>query len=276
MFRTEVGSFNPDVIWIFKGMEIKPAALNWAKSKGIKLVSYNPDNPFIFTGKGSGNRNVIDSIGLYDFHFSYNLEIQKSLEGRYGAATAYLPFGFEIEGDLYEECVRQAEIQKVCFLGNPDIKRAAFIDDLAALGVKIDVFGNKWGAFVSHDNISVFEPVHGDDLWRTLRRYRVQLNLMRIHNEDSHNMRSFEVPGIGGIMLAPDTTEHRMFFEDKKEVFLFDSLLNCSEIIEHILGLSEYEALQIRENARLRSVSSGYSYKDRAAFVIDTLRHRYG
>src|SRR5450432_1720445 len=38
-----VEAFKPDLIWIFKGMEIFPETLEYAKKKGIKLVNYNPD-----------------------------------------------------------------------------------------------------------------------------------------------------------------------------------------------------------------------------------------
>src|ERR1700760_2255269 len=53
-----IGTSKPDIIWIFKGMEIFPDTLQWVRSRGIKLANYNPDNPFVFTGKGSGNKNV--------------------------------------------------------------------------------------------------------------------------------------------------------------------------------------------------------------------------
>jgi hypothetical protein len=75
-------------------MEIFPESLQWAKQKGIKLVSFNPDNPFIFTGKGSGNSNVTQSIPLYDLHFTYNHEIEQQLREKYRSKIAYLPFGF--------------------------------------------------------------------------------------------------------------------------------------------------------------------------------------
>ena len=55
--------------------------------------------------------------------------------------------------------------------------------------------------------------VESSDFWKVLRKYRVQLNLMRPHNLDSHNMRSIEVPAVGGIGLFPDTPDHERFFE---------------------------------------------------------------
>src|SRR5258708_17374779 len=52
-FKTIVNREKPDIIWIFKGMEISPDSLLWARQLGIKLVNYNPDNPFMFSGAGS-------------------------------------------------------------------------------------------------------------------------------------------------------------------------------------------------------------------------------
>ena len=52
-FKTAVEQFKPDIIWVFKGMEILPGSLEWAKAKSIFLVNYNGDSPFIFSGMGS-------------------------------------------------------------------------------------------------------------------------------------------------------------------------------------------------------------------------------
>ena len=276
LFKEAVETFKPTVIWIFKGMEIYPESLRWAKSKGIRLISYNPDNPFIFTGKGSGNNNVIKSLPMYDLHFTYNFTIEKRLRDQFKVITAYLPFGFELSDELFNECVLQPEVIKVCFLGNPDKQRADFIAKLAQNGIEIDLYGTNWDNYVRHPNLSIFKSVYGNDLWKVLRRYRVQLNLMRIHNEDSHNMRSFEVPGVGGIMVAPDTTEHRFFFTDKKEVFLFSDMNDCVQIIKEILLLTPEEANKIRDKTRVRSILSGYGYKERAGYALKIMEQWYG
>ncbi|TDH23308.1 hypothetical protein EXU57_17705 [Segetibacter sp. 3557_3] len=271
-FREVILANRPDVIFIFKGMEVFPSTINWAKQQGIRVVGYNPDNPFLFTGKGSGNKNVTDSIALYDLHFTYNTSIQKQIEKEYKLPVIYLPFGFELSEDLYEKCKAEQEVVRVCFLGNPDPDRAKFINSIAEAGIPIDLYGNDWNKFVNHQNIRVFSPIYGDEFWRTLRKYRVQLNLMRVHNPDSHNMRSFEVPGIGGIMLAPDTLEHRGFFEPDKEVFLFSDQQTCIQKIKYLISLDQQGAGQIRDRARARSLSSGYTYKDRAAQVLKALK----
>lgn len=271
IFCREVDHFKPDIIWIFKGMEITSESLIWAKNKGIRLVNYNPDNPFIFTGSGSGNKNITDSIPQYDLHFTYNLAIKKELEDNWNSKTAYLPFGFDVSDALYRKCVVKDEIIKACFLGNPDKTRARILNQLALYNIELDVYGNEWGKYGMHKNIKVYPPVYGDELWIVLRKYRLQLNLMRIHNEDSHNMRTFEVPGIGGIQIAPRTTEHELFFENGKEIFLYDTLLNCAELIRLLLSKSNDEANYIRETARKASLEKKYSYKDRAVQALDEL-----
>jgi spore maturation protein CgeB len=272
LFKETVEQFKPDVIWIFKGMEITPESLKWAKEKKIKLANYNPDNPFIFSGKGSGNSNVTKSIRYYDLHFTYNLSVKKKLEDDYHVPTVFLPFGFDLTEELFQACANQEEILKVCFAGNPDAERASFIKQMAEEGVRIDLFGHNWESYIKNPLISIFPPAYGESFWMLLRRYRVQLNLMRQHNEDSHNMRTFEVPAVGGIMLAPFTPEHELFFENGKEAFWFTEVHDAVNRANELIGLNNSGAEYIRQNARTRSLQSGYSYRARANTALVKLK----
>lgn len=272
-FKNDVEQFAPDVIWVFKGMELHPKTLQWAKTKGCSLVNYNPDNPFIFSGKGSGNENVTKSVGLYDLHFTYNLEIKRELETRFpNIPVKVLPFGFDIPEEVYAESIQIEEQLRVCFLGNPDKFRARFIQRLAEAGVQIDVYGNSWDRYIDHVNVQVYRPIYGKEVWRVLRRYRIQLNLMRMHNLDSHNMRTFELAGIGGIQLAPETVDHRHYFIPGKEIFLFNDIDTCLAEIDHLLNLTVKEAEEIRDRVRQKSMVHGFSYEARAIEVLRELR----
>ena len=273
LLHKEVRNFNPDIVWIFKGMQIFPNELVKIKQQKIKLINYNPDNPFVFSGRGSGNRNVTNSIKLYDLHFTYDREVNEIIKKTYNLPASILPFGFEVGNQLYDMCTEQSEILKVCFLGNPDQHRAGFIIALAEKGIQLEVYGVNWKRFVTHKNVEIHGPVSGNDFWKTLRKYRVQLNLMRIHNKNSHNMRSFEVPGIGGIMVAPKTDDHMMFFEDKKEVFLFKDVNSCFLVLKEVLEMPKEKSDIIRESARKRSMKSGYDYKNRAMEALRVIGH---
>lgn len=263
-FRQHVEQSRPDVIWIFKGMEILPESLQWVKTKGIRLVNYNPDSPFVFSGAGSGNKNVTESIPFYDLFLTYNPSDKIKMEKEYNIPSAILPFGYDLDEELYERACNEIEKRKLCFLGNPDKYRGRFLEELAEMGLVMDVYGNDWRNFVKHDNIFVNAPVYQDDFWITLRRYRIQLNLMRPHNPESHNMRTFEASGVGAIQLAPETEDHITYFKAGEDIFLYKDIESCFLQAKYLLGLNETEIATIRQATRSRALKNGYSYKARA------------
>lgn len=266
-----IDHFEPEIILVFKGMEIKPSTLSYAKSKNIFLINYNPDSPFVFSGKGSGNKNVKESISLFNVHITYDSHIKKNIEKYYNIPTHIIPFGFEINQNIIENLKNHKEIMKPCFIGMPDKYRVKFILDIAQSGIEIDVYGINWAKYIQHKNVTLFSPVYDDELYVTLYKYRVQLNYMRPHNLFSHNMRTFEIPAVGGIQLAPDTSDHRKYFKENREIFTYTDTYDCITKINYILSLSKIDILKFRAQARGRSVSSKYSYKDRVNEFIKIL-----
>jgi spore maturation protein CgeB len=269
IIKAEVLEFKPKTLLVFKGMEIQPKTLQWIKSKGIQVVNYNPDSPFIFSGMGSGNKNVTMSINLFDCYFTYDKTIYEELENR-AVKSAIIPFGFDSRGFIYKDLTEKEEVLKLCFLGNADKFRIDFLEKLAQRGVKIDLYGENWSAVKLHENISKYGPRYGLDFWNTLHRYAIQLNLLRPHNLDSHNMRSFDVPGAGGIMLAPRTSDHEAYFTEFSEVFLFSDLNEAIQHIEFILHLSFSERIKIRQAARLKAIEY-HTYSHRVKQLIQYL-----
>lgn len=255
----DVKRFNPNIIWVFKGMEVLPKTLKIWKNKNIKLVNYNPDNPFVFTGKGSGNKNITNSINLFDIHLSYDHQVLKELKTR-GLECAFFPFAVDINHVQFNEELKP--IDKLAFVGNPDKQRVAFINELAQLSVPLVVFGNNWANFKLDDSIEINGPVDVSQFQDIARNYRAMLNIMRIHNPDSHNMRSLEIPGFGGIQLATRTKDHQSFFEENKEIFLFDNASEAQKKWETILKLTKSELLKIR-NSAVQKVKSAHSYEQR-------------
>lgn len=256
----KVSYFNPDIIWVFKGMEVLPSTLKKWKNLNIKLVNYNPDNPFIFTGRGSGNKNVTNSIDLYDLHLSYDHQVLNELKNR-GLKCAFFPFAIDINLEPINE--ELTPIDKLAFVGNPDNQRVAFMNDLAHLGVPLVVFGNNWDKFKLDESIEINGPVDATKFQKIARNYRAMLNIMRIHNPDSHNMRSLEIPGFGGIQLASRTKDHQTFYLEGKEVFLFDDAFEAKEKWKALMKMTNLELLKLR-NSAVQRVKSVHSYEQRA------------
>lgn len=266
--------FKPDIVWVFKGMEVLPETLIILKQKKIKLVNYNPDHPFIISGRGSWNKNVFNSVPLYDLHFCYSKSLMQSIKDKYNIRTEFLPFGFELDDELYERIKDINEINKICFLGNPDKIRYDLIKYLIGNGIQVDVYGHNWNKFFrsnSSSNLNIYDAVYEDKFWETLIKYRVQLNIFRPHNIGSHNMRTFEIPAVGGIQLAPDSIEHREFFEEGKEIFLYKDKEELLIKVKMLLEMDNNAVNNIRILAREKSLSADYSYKASVKSVLSTL-----
>lgn len=265
-----VESFQPTHIWVFKGMEVLPTTLQAFKEKGIKLINYNPDNPFIFTGRGSGNKNISQSIVLYDWYLSYDRSVVQQLKAMKVHSDLF-PFAIDIEIKGIPLNNRLI-IPHLAFIGNPDPERVLFLNQLAALGVPLDVYGHDWNRNKLHATIKIFDALSRTDYIEIAPQYKAVLNIMRIHNLDSHNMRSFEIPAFGGVQLASRTSDHVAFFEEGKEVFLFSNAVEAAQQWSKILSLSNQYLLEGVQSAQNKLLQE-HSYAARIDFFLEGLAH---
>lgn len=264
----------PDIIWVFKGAEISVKTLEILGKRGHFLVNYNPDHPFIRTSITHGGRNIPNSISKYNLHFSYRRDLVKQIATDFNINTVHLPFGFEISEKNFDTAKSEEEINRVCFVGTPDIDRATQLNEIANNGFKVDIYSLTYQGkrmLDKNKNIRTLPVVLNQEFWNTLRKYRVQINFLRQHNIGSHNQRTFEVPGIGGILLTPFSEEQQLYFENKVHFFTYQSFNETYDIIDNLLSLNIKEADKIREAARLHSIKNEYSYKNRAEIVKQTL-----
>ena len=268
------GSWRPDLIWVFKGMEIYPGTLDKLRKEGFRLANYNPDHPFIITSKGSGNKNVTESVGLYDLHFCYQQQLMSDITSKFNIPCVFLPFAYD-PGDMeYMEPSEISEINKLCFQGNPDNYRIHILAMLADAGIPVDVFGHGWNktTLAEKKGVSVYPIASRSAFWRMNQEYRVQLNLFREYNFGSHNMRTFEIPVVGGIQLTVHSVEQAGFFKDKEEIFFYSDETELVTRAIEILSMNPAKVSEIRTAARKRSLESGYSFRDRSALVLESFK----
>lgn len=263
----------PEAILVFKGMEIYPETLQTLKAWGIFLANYNPDHPFIIYLRGSGNKNVTQSVPCYDLHFCYTKTVVEKIVTELQIPAVFLPFGYELSEEAYQQIEKEEEVNRICFIGNPDPIRVGVIKFLLQNKLEVDIYGHHWNQFFDSDvkGLRVFDAVYGNVFWNTARRYRVQLNIFRPHNVGSHNMRTFEIPAAGGIMLAPDSPEHQCFFEANREVFLYRDQVELLAQAQVLLALSKEKAEVIRSAARQRSLNDYNDYQSRAMIVAESI-----
>ena len=76
-------------------------------------------------------------------------------------------------------------------------------------------------------------------------------------------MRSFEIPGVGGIGLYPLTNDHQEYFGNDGLAKLYSDTESCYSEACLLMNLSSQEAMAMRNNARRLSLEKGYDYLSR-------------
>jgi spore maturation protein CgeB len=261
----------PDIVWVFKGFEIFPETILKLKNLDIFLVNYNPDHPFIRTSVMHGGKNIPEAVPIYDLHFAYSKSLVEKLRSEYSKECVRLPFGYELDNDTFRMCKSESEIERLCFIGTPDLVRTKLLVEIAKKGFEIDVYSLTYPfeKFLrSVKGIRLFPVITGQEFWKNVRRYRIQLNFLREHNIGSHNQRTFEVPAMGGVLLSEYSKEQSDFFIENNEVFFFRNEIDMVDKISFLLKLNSREIGDIRKNAREASLNNRYSYKERAEIVF--------
>ena len=273
----EVDRWKPNILLLFKGQEILPETLKKIKKQGVYLVNYNLDHPFDYFSKGSGNKNVFRSLSVYDLHITYSKQIQEQLAKKLPkSSNAFLPFGYFTSIDEERLNRIKTDINEVCFIGNPDRERLRILKLLIKEGIKINIYGHGWDKYPDlNEKANIREALYGKDYLNTISMYRIQLNIFRPHNHNSHNMRTFEVPAAGGIQLAPYSVEQTEFFVEDKEVFFYKNDQELVEKAKQLLALPQSKVVELRQSALFRSIKSNYSYSKRTQQLHNILKSNY-
>lgn len=184
------------------------AALIQLKAAGVFCINYSTDDPWNPNHLAKWHLSALKCCDLVFTPRRSNIEDFRNL----GCADVrYLPFAYD-EG-LFSPSAPLATVPShdVLFVGGADRDRAAFMTRFMRSGLQPALVGGYW---------SRFTETRGCDLGHkdieTVRQLTaaaaVNICLVRRANRDGHVMRSFEIPAIGGFMLAEDTPEHRELF----------------------------------------------------------------
>lgn len=260
-----------DVIIVFKGMQLSPSVIRYCRGLTPQTVwvNVNPDDPFNLDSRSSTNSYVLTSIPLYDLYCIWSRELMKRIEFAGCPRVIHLPFGFDSATHVRPDNFAQPTNERVVFVGSWDRAREATLQTLCALDLR--VYGNGWERVAVSSTLRtkiVGASIAGPELAEVTANAAVALNLLRPQNKSAHNMRTFEIPAMGGLMLTTRSNDQARYFPEDEACLMFSDHNELMSHIYHVLGNSVF-ASRIRR--RGHELTVGHSYEDRSRQLLDSI-----
>jgi spore maturation protein CgeB len=230
------------------------------KEQGFICLHFSTDDPWNPTMHATW---FLRTLPLYDKVFTPRRSVIPDLEALGCKCVTYLPFGYD--PDLYfPERAADALLENVdvLFVGGADKDRAAVIEELTVGGLKVAVQGAYWDRF---PRLKVRRLGHAPppSIRAATCIAPINLCLVRRANRDSHVMRSFEIPAIGGFMLAEDSADHREIFGPEGDCVLYFASLAEAISKAHWALRHPNERRRMAKAGHERVVTGRNTYRDR-------------
>ena len=269
----------PQIVLAIKAAYLNPATIRLVRRElGVPFVNYYPDNPYcgvpLNPRKTSAQRRDLLTV-LQQYSRVWTWE--SSLTGRLqtdGVQAAYLPFGFDPPLDhpgapSAGSCGECAGDHRLVFVGQHSDKREDHLSAIRRHGVAL--WGARWprarrrfdGRHAVHRTTAVAEATA--QIYATAD---VSLNVVDDLNMPGHNMRTFEIPGSGGVMLATHTAEQAALFPDGEAALYYRSAAEIDALIDRVRSEPDL-AGRLRRNGQ--AIAREHSYQRRAKTMLDEL-----
>ncbi len=223
-----------DIAWVNGGAEIGPLIYRLLKQKGMRIVSYNNDDPF---GGRDGRKWDLyrRSLRYHDLTIVVrepNVAEALSCGARqvHRVYMSYDPIA-HAPADL-TATERERWSSDVCFVGSWMPERGPFLGRLLELGVPLSLYGERWEKAPEWPRLRRAwrgPGIFGRDYVAAVQTAKVALGLLSVGNRDLHTQRSTEIPFIrGGLFCAQRTGEHQLMYRDGVEALYWSTPDECA------------------------------------------------
>jgi spore maturation protein CgeB len=269
-------SVRPALIFALKCSFFHPETiLQIRKSTGAPFVNHYPDHPYIGIRwdpreASALRRDLIEVFRQYSILWMWERSLVERLQ-RDGVEAKYLPFA--VDPELFhpqstEEglpCAACNLTHDVAFVATYSRYRCA---EVAAIRKhKVAIWGSNWPRKWStlSGQHRVHQPVWGRAVGNIMAKAAVSLNVLNAENLGGPNMRTFEIPGSGGVMLARYSPAQDEFFPEGEAAAYYRSPAELDAKLDDLLRDRDLRD-RLRRNAIRLAASQTYDV--RAAMVL--------
>jgi spore maturation protein CgeB len=253
-------------------------ALARAAAPGCTIVAFHPDDPFnAHRIRGPSHPRALSQMREVDHYFIWSERIVQRVRHVSTTAVSYLGFACD---PAFTRPIPLLNIDRVrfgadiSFIGNWTPKREAWLAPLAQdTKLTLAIWGESdWQNLARDPSVKACwrGAATGDDFVRAVLCSRASVNILRPQNESAENMRTYEIPACGGILLAEWSAQQSRIFREGVEAFYAKS---PTELVDR----ARYAVHSPRESRTSLSIAalqraSEHTYSTRAQTIIDTLR----
>jgi spore maturation protein CgeB len=256
-----------DIVIVFKGMEFPRAVLDECRrfSSDTYWVNLNPDNPLNIGSRGSTNRHVTDSLSFYDLYLIWSRHLLPKLKEEGCRRVEYLPFAYD-PGTHFCGNPDAVSPDRVSFVGSWDKDRESILTALRDFNLQI--YGESWQRVSTASGLrGKITPhnLYGSELAKVVAGSAVSLNILRPQNAGSHNMRTFEIPAMGGLMLTTRSEEQHEWFPEDVACLMYGTHEELRDKVRFVLAQPKV-AQDIRRQGIKRV--EHHTYRARAEAIL--------
>lgn len=254
-----------DAVLVFRGYMLAVDTIRECRGRAdVPWTILNPDSPFELS-LASSTRHVRSAIPEYDLYFIWSRSIVGKLHSVGCKRPIYLPCAYDESTHFPATNLDPSLHRTITLVGTYDRQRAQMMESVSDLPIRI--YGGGWDRVspLSKLRRKISGPVRGAALRSVITSSLACLNLLRSQNLDAHNMRTFEVPAMGGVLLTTRSEDQQEFFPDGEACLMFSTPDELRAAMIRLLA-NEIDTDHLRRNALNRS--AGHTYVERARTIL--------
>jgi spore maturation protein CgeB len=247
-----------DLIWIDKGVFLRPSLIQHLKNKTGKLIHYTPDTAFTY------NRSKLFYAALPNFDYCITTKSFELEAYRKAGAKNVLFCTQGYDPGIHRPSAAVKNKSGVAFAGLCEPFREEVISRLVEAGIPVKLAGMNWDKLVNRyknnhnlkfSGSGVFGAAYASFYSGSL----IGLGLLSKKFPELHTTRLFEIPACGTALVTERNQETTVFFTEE-EVIFYDDLKDLAERIQYALAHPAYLD-GITQKGYKKVMAGGYDYE---------------
>jgi hypothetical protein len=258
--------FKPDIVWFYNVQLISASVVKKLRRllPDAFFAQYANDNPFSHSAKPGLWRHYLNSVPLFDVHFTYRHSNiadyrQMGVKKIHLLRSYFIP---EVDHPEPQGAIPERFKCAVDFPGHyEDDGRVEMLEAICDAGYKLNLFGGGWDAALPklradsplHRQYPV-SPATSADYRYAICGAKVALCFLSTLNHDTYTRRSFQIPAMRTAMLSQYTDDLASLYAPDMEAVFFN---NTEELLDKLGKLLAYD--DWRESVAVAGYAKVYS-----------------